>query len=57
MKKTIVTMLPGNLANVLKNQGKYEEAENLYQEAMQIEKESLGENHHDYATECSISED
>jgi hypothetical protein len=24
---------------------------------MQIEKESLGENHHDYATECSISED
>ena len=57
MKRTIVTMLPGNLANVLKNQGKYEEAENLYQEAMQIEKESLGENHRDYATECSISED
>ena len=50
-------MLPGNLANILKNQGKYEEAENLYQEAMQIEKASLGENRRDYAKECSISED
>ena len=38
-----------NLANLLTNTGRHEEAEPLYRQALEIGRETLGEGHPDYA--------
>ena len=39
----------GSLANLLKDTGRYEEAEPLFRQALEIGRETLGEGHPDYA--------
>ena len=56
-KNQAYAIILNNLGNLYYKMGEYEKAEPLFQQALDIRKEVLGENHPDYAASLKSLED